>query len=640
MKRVLLAKEWTSMRPFAWLLAALALLRVVDLVCVSLPALHRESMLFGAGYWTSDASLTFLLAFAMGTGLLMREIDEGTLAFLDGLPLRRGSVLSSKLAVAGACLLAFALAPPLVGWTLHGLLRHSVDEPIRASALVALALRHGVLVAAGLGFGLVCGTVRHLSWALLVLAVAGLQLLRRSWPAAATWIDPVSLVADGWSTQASGADGLWTVATLALACLAGAWLLFAYAGGVGMLRLAGLAQHRVFRFVMVCIGLAALVGIGVMENRDQKDAGTAASHRRSPRAVSGPRSAARKLVTAHYTFNVPAGFEVDDRELQEADSAFETARKNLSLTIAGTDRIDVDLGGSIEHTSGLASGNRIRVDMQPGWQNVLVHETVHVFASWLVGPLQAQELGRLALFNEGLARWAEPERRASAGRRELDRMAAAVVFRRGLLRQEDLLDPGTLERNLDWHLKYPLGARLIEALVARYGEKAPAFVLLAINRNDFPPNLSGYRLYRTAFQMAGYDLDLVLNDFALALREAGRDAAAFLDTLPRPRGVLVRDGDRVGVLLRLDDPPARKARLVLRLRARPDSPLDEDVVVRRLDRTDRGPVAWVPQEKITRGQICFQGGVNAGFAVVYEPWSCLPLRAAVPAPPTTPPRMP
>jgi hypothetical protein len=338
-------------------------------------------------------------------------------------------------------------------------------------------------------------------------------------------------------------------------------------------------------------------------------------------------------VTAHYTFNVPAGLDAGDADLIAADTAFDTAREALGATFNGLPRIDVDLSGSIANTDGLARHMRIRANVHPGWENTLVHETVHVLVDLIVGREHRDVLDHMTLFNEGLATWSEPAHRVPAERQLDENLAVATAFRRGQLDQDSLFDTDALARALDWELRYPLGARLIDALVARYGRHAPLRVLTTLNRDTFPRDLDGYELYRTAFQLAGYDLNLVLNDYAIQLRKLEDVLGKAVDDLPRLRGLLVRDGTRVGIAVPLDGTAVRDGEFVVRLRPGDDSDVDQLRTVRRTER--RGPysIAWVPPYQVAGGRVCYQIGLDAGSLAIYEPWSSLPLDAAAPAPP-------
>lgn len=632
MKRVLIAKEWIGMRPFVWLLAGLSLVSLADIATGTLYALHRQHTLYEGRHWASDGMLVLLLAFTLGANLIARELEDGTLAFLDGLPLRRRDVFLAKLAVAAGCVSVFALVEPVTGWLLHVALRHSVAETVTVGTLGALALRNVVLVGAGLALGLLCGFVRNLAWALFAMAFAVVVMLRSAWPRVAAAIDPTGLVTDGWATQGFGGEAAWTVLALTLACLALAYALFAYAGGTALARLAGFTARRgVVPAAYACAIVLLAIAAATHRDASKEDTGAGPDVAAVPthaRTGASARRGAHKVVTAHYVFNVPAGMDVTDAELKAADGAFDTATRALVLTVRGMERIDVDLSGSAANTDGLAAHDRIRLNVHPGWENTLVHETVHALADLAVGQAHRQELDRMRVFNEGLARWAEPRRRASAQWRGEEERAVATVFRRRQLNQDNLLDGDALARDFDWELVYPLGARLVEALAARYGDDAPMRVLTAVSGAAFPRDLKGYELYRSAFQLAGFDINLVLNDYALDLRRLDATYGQAIDALPRPRGLLVRDGGRAGIAVQFDRPAGQTPSLRVRFRPRDDSAVHELVVVDRFDVRAGRPIAWAPADQVVDGKVCYQAGVATGYAVMYEPWSCLPLRDA------------
>jgi hypothetical protein len=120
----------------------------------------------------------------------------------------------------------------------------------------------------------------------------------------------------------------------------------------------------------------------------------------------------------------------------------------------------------------------------------------------------------------------------------------------------------------------------------------------------------------------------VLNDYALGLRRLDAAYAPVIDALPRPRGPLVRAGGRVGIAVQLDRLASGDGQFRVRFRPRDDSNRHELVTVHRLDRHNGRLVAWVPPAQVANDKVCDQIGVATGFAVMYEPWSCLPLRVA------------
>lgn len=624
MMRHLMRKELASMRPFLVLLALLTLITLFDITTRTVTEAYADLVRATGLHWKTEAGLLLVLAFALGSGMVAREQDEGTLAFLDGLPVTRGAVFLAKLATAGACIFVFSLVGPALSLAAIEVLHRSTDVPVGLAAPGWLAARYALLSLLGVALGMACGAMRQLAWLVLGLLAMLVAILHQSWPRVGAALDPTGLVAQGWSTQGFGGETVAAACAVTLLCLAVAWLLFAGAGGARMQRLGELGQSRPAQVMLYGLSIGTFVAYAVITSQerggsDDRDEEAGAEQ------VAREEDAARRFRSRHYVFSAPKGFARGPELSGRADAAFADAAALLGLDPAAQEAIDVDLSGSVRHTAGVAALHRIRMRVEDDWYDTLVHETMHVLAARLAGAEHNRELDKMKLLNEGLAHWAEPGRRASAARRAADELAAAVPMRRRLLNSDLLLGDGKLARHLDWEAVYPLGAQLVEALVARYGDAAPARVLATLGKPDFPREQSGHALYRIAFQRAGYDLDLVMFDYAERLKTLAEQHAAAIDALPRPRALLLQRDGRVGIALRFDRPLAPGQRPLVRFRPRADSPVHEYTIVAHMRRSGGLPVAWLPREQVADEQVCFQGGIASGGRIDYEPWSCLPL---------------
>ncbi|MDB5951313.1 MAG: hypothetical protein JWR65_3168 [Massilia sp.] len=155
-------------------------------------------------------------------------------------------------------------------------------------------------------------------------------------------------------------------------------------------------------------------------------------------------------------------------------------------------------------------------------------------------------------------------------------------------------------------------------------------LLLALASKDFPRDLEGYALWQTAFQLAGFDLDLVLDDYARHLRQLEPRFARQIAELPRPRGSLVEQGEGYAVTLRFDLAlPANATPLV---RFRPGKSSNSAQYRTRYSALSPGGKfsADVPNKIATRGEMCFQPRMMYEAITIYEPWVCLPLSSASP----------
>ncbi|QNA87995.1 hypothetical protein G4G28_04995 [Massilia sp. Dwa41.01b] len=256
-----------------------------------------------------------------------------------------------------------------------------------------------------------------------------------------------------------------------------------------------------------------------------------------------------------------------------------------------------------------------------------------MFAARLAGGARSIELDKMMVLNEGLAEWVENTLDRQAGVTPKQELAAATVSARRMLAPRQLADQEAFAGTVDDNLKYPLGAILVDRLVKRYGAAAPKTLLQALASADFPRDLNGYALWQTAFQLAGFDLDLVLDDYARHLKGLEAKYARQIAQLPRPRGSLVEQEDEdedgaYAIALRFDLPVPEDATVLVRYR--PGKSADSSSYRHRYaSRSESGTYsAAVPMDLITRGEICFQPGIRVEAVMMYEPWVCLPVDPA------------
>ena len=120
----------------------------------------------------------------------------------------------------------------------------------------------------------------------------------------------------------------------------------------------------------------------------------------------------------------------------------------------------------------------------------------------------------------------------------------------------------------------------------------------------------------------------MLDDYARHLKSLEATHARRIARLPRPRGSLVEEDGEYLIALRFDLPLPDDAMPLVRYR--PGNSTDSSSYRTRLgDESDAGTyTVEVPEEMITRDQVCFQAGVVVESLTLYEPWVCLPLDTA------------
>lgn len=619
----LVRKEFRDLRPFLVLGAFLLLLDVAY-------SLTQQADMRPLGLSFEDiggeiAMVLFLLAFAVGTGLLIREVDDRTLGFLDGLPVSRLRVFGIKTAVASVVLLLYPAGNLLLLAVLHVVARQSLDYALHPALLWQAFGMICVVTGVGLALGLLFGFLRNLCWLALALCVIVLQVLTIEWPALAALnplklLDP-QLVGLHWQVPVAG---LVVQLVVLVTCVLLAMGMFVAAGGGQGRRLQQwLARPLVSAAVTLATIGVVIAAISLIMNASQEPAQhdtVAGIPSSTAQFVPSPPGNAR---TVHYSFSYPARqAEQVQAIMRDADRIH--AEVAAILGVEAGARIDVDLSGSANNTDGMAFHDRFQMRLGPNASATLAHETVHVLARRLAGGERERELSKMSALNEGVAEWIEKRVSVGSGLTDLHRLQAAIVSRRHLLRPEQLTDIEALARIADRNLQYPLGAVLVDSIVARYGQESLHRLLSVLGDPDFPRDLHGAELWFAAFQMAGFDLALVFDDYARRLKAWESQFAEQIDALPRPRGSLVRGNGLVGVELRFDADLPSGWTAVVRFRPEQDSPLDRYST----HGVDGYLVAWTRAGSAVGGQLCFQPGVRAFGITIFEAWGCLLLDSA------------
>jgi ABC-type transport system involved in multi-copper enzyme maturation permease subunit len=614
-------KELREQRFFAFFGLVLVALDFVD-VALSQPDANALGHTFAR---ISDGLTWFgsLAAFAIGTGLLAREVDENTLGFLDGLPVSRARIFSVKLGTALAVLMVYPLAHLGLQAGLHLLSRGSLDHDLHASLFLLKLSTLALVVTESLLLGMVFGFTRGLAWGLFAACVVLLKTVSETTP----WVEsalPASLVEFrlvGDAARISWTALLVHLALTALLLSVSAWL-FSRAGRAS--RLDGfLKRPLISAGVLVGTAGAVLFAISVvLKDRPGESSRRAAD--KDPDTVRFTPAPSGRATTGHYRFSYPAHrAEPVAALIDGADDAFAAVERLLGLD--GGAAIPVDLSGSSNNTEGTALHGTIRMgldenDLVP----VLAHETSHVFAHRAVGKTGDDALSDMAVFDEGLARWVERHFDADGGFTEMDRFEAAVVSRRGLVPAKMLTETDQLYEAQGETLRYVLGDAFVAVLVRRYGPLAPRRVLETLGAHDFPRGLSGQQLWVAAFQLSGFDLPLVLLDWVQLLKRWENEHSDAIALLPRVRAIAWKAKGWAGVQVLADGEWPEGWHPAVRFRPAPDSPLKDY----RHEWPKLGEIAWEPTTAVANDQVCFQVGLGAQGVTLYEQWACLPLDGA------------
>jgi hypothetical protein len=622
MNAALLRKESRDLLPWGVLGLALGLSNVVEFLLEQIdlaPLGHTFRLLNQYNivvYW--------VMAFAIGTGLAIREHDDRTLGFLDGLPVSRSRVFLVKCAVMSAFVLIGPLLDLVTISALHLLSRGSLDRALHGALLLQAFALQALLLVSGLMLGAAFGRLRSLAWLFAGLAATAVILLVDRVPRAAV-LNPLTLLDWEWTSTGIVVDGETVCVQAAAGAIAAivAWWGFVRAGKTRRpLSVSGPIMGAIVVVATVGAGITALM----LATRNTDLARPEAARSGSNSYEFAPSPPAQTL-TRHYRFSYPA----DEAEAAlalagEADVVFE--RVHALLGVAPGDVVDVDASGSAVNTDGTAFLGRLRMRLDSDAIPVLAHETAHVAAQRLAGAERDWLWQAATVLSEGLASWIETQFRERAERTDERMLVLAAMHARRELIIEELADPLVLSRVRDENVKYAAGEALIAALVRLHGEAALPRLLQAFDDPRLPSDLGGLPLWQSTFQLAGFDLAAVVDEFYRAVTDFAALNADRVAALPRPRVVLVRIGRTVGALAVIDPPGAESTaayEFVMRFRPAPDSPLSD---YRQFPAVANQPV-WPAARNTSGGRVCVQPGVRLGAEVLYEPWVCLPTSDAV-----------
>lgn len=621
MNGALLRKELRELMPWGILMGALAvseiamrLIEQTDMLPLgrTFRMLNSETIVF---YW--------FIAFAIGTGLAIREHDDGTVRFLDGLPVSRTRVFLVKCAVMFALVLVAPIVRVAAILLLHALSRESLSgewHPLLIAQAFALQV---LLIANGLLIGAALGRLRSLTWLALGVVAAALLVTVDRVPLTAS-LNPLSLLDWQWSTAGLrvDADAVLIQAIIAAAAFLIAWDGFVRGGRPRAMRL--VAQPFVGATVAAATVAAGVVVLLLAKPSSGPSPGTV-----GPSGGAGSfefaESPPAQTTVAHYRFSYPAHESQAALALaEEADAIFGRVHELLGVPLG--EAIDVDASGAMRNTHGTAFFGRIRMTLSSEVRVVLAHETAHVVAHRLAGGATAAQWGGAAVLSEGLASWVDAHFRATSWQRD-DRMLtlAALHARRELL-VEELASPSVLESRRDEGLKYSAGEALIRAIVRLYGEAALLRLLEAFAAPSLPSDAMGLPLWRATFQLARMDLPAVIDEFYREVSVYAQEHEERIAALPRPRAVLIRQGNAYGVITLVDEPSEEHAayEYVLRFRPALDSPL---ATLSSID-TVANRIHWLTLDRVAFGRACMQPGVRIGSETLLEPWTCVPLSDA------------
>jgi hypothetical protein len=614
--RSLIWKELRSLKPFLALVFFFIALSAVNVALTEYPDQYPLSKILEAN--EGDEVITFIVAFALASGLLVREREEGTLAFLDALPVSRTQIFVCKVLLALAVLWLMPLSDLLIKAAVHAWSRTSLEKHFQWQPLWMGTGLDMASCFVYFSIGLALSFLKRFS--LLVVGICIclyllLQELRTPWVSLFnifTLSEPV-FQGQRWLLPSTKLAAQLAMAFLALT---GAWGAFLKMGDAAQ-RLADRVKRSTATLLLVGLGTAGLVLIwaGLAVYWIQK------SNQQDRTEVHFSEWALGRTKTARYSFVYPLNETTLANQL--ADHADEVeAKVRTFLAAQPITRIEADLTGSAPETSGLAHWKKVQMDLVgaradvPSLLAVLGHETTHVYIDSESQARIGDYFNSTRFFHEGLASYVEyhlfrpPQNLSSLLR------VAAVMRARDEVKLEELLDDEALQIKLDSDLVYPLGEVFANALIDRYGPAAPGRVVGAFARPNAPKGLAGVALWQDVLQACGYNLTDVEDAFFLQLDQAVASYRPFINSLPRLRGAV--QWDRRRLLIRPSYEGDVPGRLICRFRAQAHTPPR----LYEMGEVEPGVGFWVDAAVYPERSFWYQLGwqVKGASQPIYEPW--------------------
>jgi len=595
--RAILWKEWISLRPFALLLLALFIFGLFMVQASEYFDVYPfwENIIGNIG---SIVSMTFILCVVVSLGLLVREKDEGTLLYLDGLPLSRFSIYLAKWLVAFALIASVNLL-----WTLESIVydllsRGSASPPTPWRSIGIFTVLELFLSAYFLTILIAFSFLRR--WALIAVGaifwiIFGLRSLQAPY---AELLDPFSLI-----QPPSEIDDRWdwprlqliVMSVIGLIAWIAGYLIFSLRQGAASAFSRGMREAWWGKLAGGCaIVLVVVMWLGILVAISWEDGIEAARAEAEKAKPATPEDRKKEIITKesdHFLFIHRR--QISKRMqtvLAKADPVYATVADFLELPEdRRNDRITVDLSSPLAaHNAGQAYWKKIRMAL-PGKDKdrpdpaekeaiaILGHEVTHVFIDQITDGRLEETFDAVRWFHEGLASYVEfrffrDDAGATAYRRwvALSAKWEEVEF-------SEMVENGIFSAKRDPFLAYPAGYLWVDSLVRVYGDDAPARLLRSLGREDGPRKLKGLALWRDACLAAGFDLERVRSDFRNQLTALQEEFAETLAPFPEiTAGKAERRGNKIVIRPELpagwEEKIPADASLVCRVRPRADAP--------------------------------------------------------------------
>lgn len=464
------------------------------------------------------SALLLIIAFIGCLGILPREKEEGSLLFLEGLPLNRPIVYFAKWSVVFSIVSLYLILLFVEILFYEWLSGTSTSPTIPWRHLLTFYLLNLFLCAFFVAILFPLSFLRL--WALLFIILYFIIvyiLISLNVPYAAL-LSPIELVQPPIEIENEWVIPwkrliIYTMVGIAAYLYGLFW--FCRIPAVSMkpdkhfLKTFGGWVNIITTILAVGFGLLVVISIIASNLAGQATPGS------TPALVGGANI--KKAKTKHFEFLyrdemtdriAPLIAEADDVYLEVATLL--QAEDHQSLIV-------VDLTSPLaSHNAGQAYWNKIRMTFPPHYtleeaRAVFGHEVTHVVIDRISDRRLSKIFGSARWFHEGLASYVEfTVFRETTGSEDYQRwLALAASWDE--VKFVDFM--GGSATNSDTYLVYPAGYEAVHAIVDVYGEESLPKLLKAMGRKKVARKMTGMQFWADSFLAAGYDLERVRAQF-------------------------------------------------------------------------------------------------------------------------------
>ena len=633
----LLTKELRAQLPIVWMIVFLTTIPYLASSLTQIDSIQSLEELYGEGLINMGmdwAIVAGILSLAISYGLLVREIDDRTIEFLDALPVSRTQLFVTKWVAAMSVLLLLPLLDSVVMVGLRGMSMTSLDRSYHFDWVATSIFLQCVQLFGYFSIGLLLSFFRRFGWLILGIALWTLMVLGRFLP---QWkLENLLLLSEAqfegqrWLIPWDLVIGYVVVGVIASGL---AYILF-LGGGRRLLKLLDGSESRGKQVALIGTSiLIAIVFIGLVSTAtiNMEDPGESDAVR-----VQYPSWSTANRQTKHFRAVFPENLAGRaGAMLDRADETYETVAEFFDYESSVP--IQIDMTGASQRHLGTAYWNKLKIDLMAhddtaSLRRTLGHETTHVILESLSDNQLRENFGSTRFFHEGVATYVErrffaedleSESESESESNETtsnNRLGAAVLASRKEANFERLIDDAQLRQEHDTFLAYELGEVFASAVVERFGDDSLGKLARSLAEKKHSEGLSGVALWRSVFQASGYSLSEAVDEYYQLLEQAMQRHAETIAKLSELHPI-IEASDGV-LLLSIDVEPPPSWQIVIRFRASAAA-MDDEYWMQTVDEDG---IVTVSTEKFVGRSAWYQVGYRLPSEMpIFQTWQTVRL---------------